>query len=95
MKFSLKPNSKGLTDLYYGKHKIAKNLEDEDLLELGLSITKDYFDEDLLEDLSIEFGIELDEVERLAYGVSTLEDLLAELEDYREFYIIDCYDIDY
>lgn len=93
--FTLKTNSKGLTDLYYGKHKIAKNLEDEELLDLGLSITKDYFDEDLLEDLSIEFGIELDEVEELAYGVSTLEDLLAELEDYREFYIVDCYDIDY
>ena len=95
MKFTLKPNSKGLTDLYYGKHKIAKNLENEDLLDLGLSIAKDYFDEDLLEDLSIEFGIEFDEVEELAYGVTTLEDLLAELEDYREFYIIDYNAIDY
>lgn len=93
--FTLKTNKKGLTDLYYGKHKIAKNLEDEELLDLGLSIAKDYFDEDLLEDLSIEFGIELDEVEELAYGVYTLEDLIAELEDYREFYIIDCDEIDY
>ena len=65
------------------------------MLDLGLSIAKSYFDEDLLEDLSIEFGIEYDEVEELAYGVSTLEDLLAELEDYREFYIVDCDDIDY
>lgn len=93
--FTLKTNKKGLTDLYYGKHKIAKNLEDEELLDLGLSIAKDYFDEDLLEDLSIEFGIELEEVEKLAYGVNTLEDLLAELEDYREFYIVDCDEIDY
>ena len=93
--FTLKPNKKGLTDLYYGKHKIAKNLENEDLLDLGLSIAKSYFDEDLLEDLSIEFGIELEEVEELAYGVYTLEDLLAELEDYREFYIVDYDDIDY
>ena len=93
--FTLKTNKKGLTDLYYGKHKIAKNLEDEELLELGLSITKDYFDEDLLEDLSIEFGIEFEEVEELSYGVRTLEDLIAELEDYREFYIVDCDDIDY
>lgn len=93
--FTLKTNKKGLTDLYYGKHKIAKNLEDEELLDLGLSITKDYFDEDLLEDLSIDFGIEFDEVEELAYGVSTLEDLIAELEDYREFYIVDYDEIDY
>ena len=93
--FTLKTNKKGLTDLYYGKHKIAKNLENEDLLDLGLSIAKDYFDEDLLEDLSIDFGIEFEEVEKLAYGVYTLEDLIAELEDYREFYIVDCYDIDY
>ena len=42
--FTLKPNKKGLTDLYYGKHKIAKNLEDEELLDLGLSIAKKYFD---------------------------------------------------
>lgn len=95
MRFTLKPNSKGLTDLYYGKHKIAKNLENEELLDLGLSITKNNFDNDLLEDLAIEFGLEMEIVEELAYEVFTLEDLLDELDDYREFYVIHCDDIDY